>query len=204
MATPEEKDKDDVGALSEDEKKALNSAIESTFKKVKYELKETWLKEGYSVVILLRPTPNGVQEITVNGRKMGSNPEEEFKSPCNLCGKAPCKVQRYMDCYCIFVKYYINEEHKDLPNNKKRKLIYRKLNEEVRGVRGKYNRKRFPRCVERLVRYHWSSKSGDYVGFKRVREGDEVVEGHSDDDMDEWSPTPEEFKEGKETDGDPE
>jgi len=140
LETMEKETKKDHSGLSNDEKKALNDAVELTFNKVKDELKAKWLKEGYSVVILLRRPPTGLLEITVNGRKMGSNPEEEFKSPCDLCGKSPCKVQQYMDCYCIFVKYYINEEYKDLPNNEKRKLIYRKLNEKVRGVRGKYNR----------------------------------------------------------------
>ena len=195
LETMEKEAKKDPSGLSNDEKKAFNDAVELTFNKVKEELKAKWLKEGYSVVILLRRPPTGLLEITVNGRKMGSNPEEEFKSPCDLCGKAPCKVQRYMDCYCIFVKYYINEEHKDLPNNKKRKLIYRKLNEEVRGVQGKYNRKRFPHCVERLFRYQWPSSSGEYLGFKRVRDGEEEEDGLSDDDMEEWTPLPEDPKE---------
>ena len=97
-----------------------------------------------------------------------------------------------MNCFCTYVKYYINEEHKEKPNNQKRNLIYRKLNEEVRGVRGKGNRKRFPRCVERLVRAHFPGPGERYVGFKRKRDGDEVAEGESDDDMEEWVTEPEE------------
>ena len=191
----EKEAKNDPSQLSADEKKALNDTVQLRFDVVKDKLVAKWLKEGYSIVNLLRRPPTGLLEITVNGRLIGSKPEEEFKSPCDLCGKFPCKVQRYMDCYCIFVKYYINEEHKDLPNNKKRKLIYRKLNEEVRGVQGKYNRKRFPHCVERLFRYQWPSSSGEYLGFKRVRDGEEEEDGLSDDDMEEWTPLPEDPKE---------
>ena len=192
METMEKEAKKDPSHLSADEKKALNDTVQLRFDVVKDKLVAKWLKEGYSVVILLRRPPTGLLEITVNGRLIGSKPEEEFKSPCDLCGKFPCKVQRYMDCYCIFVKYYINDKYKDLPNNEKRKLIYRKLNEEVRGIRGKYNRKRFPRCVERLVRYQWPSSSGEYLGFKRVRDGNDEEEGTSDNDMEDWVPKPEE------------
>ena len=127
METMEKEAKKDPSNLSADEKKALNDTVQRRFDVVKDELVAKWLKEGYSVVILLRRPPTGLLKITVNGRLIGSKPEDEFKSPCNLCGKFPCKVQRYMDCYCIFVKYYINKKYKDLPNNEKRKLIYRKL-----------------------------------------------------------------------------
>ena len=192
METMEKEAKNDPSQLSADEKKALNDTVQLRFDVVKNKLVAKWLKEGYSIVNLLRRPPTGLLEITVNGRLIGSKPEEEFKSPCDLCGKFPCKVQRYMDCYCIFVKYYINDKYKDLPNNEKRKLIYRKLNEEVRGIRGKYNRKRFPRCVERLVRYQWPSSSGEYLGFKRVRDGDDEEEGTSDNNMEDWVPKPEE------------
>lgn len=176
------KRKEDKESLDE-----WNKVAESTWTKLK-EFDNEFHSKGFDVVVVKVKDTHDQKHVIINGRDVTKKPER-FWTKCDLCGKFPCKVQRYIEAFICFIDLQL-PELRDLPNNEIRKSCYRYLNEEVRGIRGKGNRKKFPRCVERLVRLHFPNPDGvDYMGFMSVEEmKNEVGFGDSDTEMEEWEP----------------
>ena len=174
---------------SKDEVEEWNKVAEATFEKFKAN-KHSLAGSGYAHSVVQSIGEDGRFVITVNGRDLTRKPDG-FHHPCDLCGQTPCKVQRYMHTYIRFMRDYVRN-HPEASNCELHKAMYTHLNAEVREVRGKGNRKRFPCCLERCIRVQFPNKPGtEYVGFKpsgKKRTHEEVAEGESDDDMEEWEP----------------
>ena len=145
------------------------------------------IKEGYDQVVWRCHDTHDRMHVLLNGRDVTKDPKRFWKS-CDLCGKFPCKVQRYMEVYIKFLRDDL-KDYDGRPNNEIRFAIYRRLNEDVRGIQGKDNRKRFPRCVERLVKQQFPNPEGEeYQGFKSKKRVRAEACEDSDGEMEEWEP----------------
>ena len=79
-----------------------NKVADASYESVKKQ-RPALVKEGFSHVVVVHNDQYGRRLVSRNGRDVTKTPDN-FKNPCDLCGLFPCKAQRYMDEFCIFIK----------------------------------------------------------------------------------------------------